>query len=234
MLDTSGLRKTTAKPGGENGYESPVAALRSIVTADMSYNFLPAIERKYGALAGRDPSTLTETERRNLGVLQRAQAAARNGGGGEILRPPHLPPPIGSREPTRGRSGYVPFSADFSRFVRKDTTSPSAISTARNGPSSDPRGPMVRPGAPAETRTANNASVETEESARIAREQVKIAEIQRLPRNRLHTLQSGVPGAQYAMDDRGNLFASRNPSTYPREYYYLNVQNGYKWEHHTS
>jgi len=93
---------------------------------------------------------------------------------------------------------------------------------------------MVRPGAPAETRTANNASVETEESARIAREQVKIAEIQRLPRNRLHTLQSGVPGAQYAMDDRGNLFASRNPSTYPREYYYLNVQNGYKWEHHTS
>lgn len=235
VLDTSGLRKTTAKPGGENGYESPVAALRAIVTADMSYNFLPSIQRRYGALASRDPSTLSDTERSNLGILQRAQSAARSGGGGEILRPPRTPPPLGSRESTRGRSGYVPFSADFSRFVREDTSPLSGISTEGSRLSSgSPRGPLVQPGAPADTLTASRGPSSNSESARRTVERTKIAEIARFPRNTLQAIPSGVPGTLYAMDDRGNVFASRNPSTYPREYYYLNVQNDYKWEHHTS
>ena len=232
VLDTSGLRRTTAKPGGENGYESPVAALRASVSADMSYRFLPAIERKYGSLATRDPSTLSESEARSLGVLQRARAAARNGGGGEILRPPRTPPAIGSREATRGRSGYVPFNADFSRYVRTDTARPSSVSTERVA-SANPRGPMVQPGAPAGDRTARAPSSNSER-ARIASEQAKIAEASRYPRNTLITLPSGVAGARYSMDNNGNLFATRNPSTWPGEYYYLNTANGYRWEHHTT
>jgi hypothetical protein len=232
VLDTSGLRRTTAKPGGENGYESPVAALRASVSADMSYRFLPAIERKYGSLATRDPSTLSESETRSLGVLERARAAARNGGGGEILRPPRTPPAIGSREATRGRSGYVPFNADFSRYVREDTARPSSVSTERAA-SANPRGPMVQPGAPAGDRTARAPSSGSE-TARIANEQAKITEASRFPRNTLNTLPSGVSGVLYSMDDRGNLFASRDQRTWPGKYYYLNVQNGYQWEDHTS
>ena len=228
VMDTSGFRRSTAKCSG--GYESPKAALRDLVHADMDYQFMSTLESQFGALESR-PS-LSGEEPRDLALLQKARATSsrpkpdgtRGPGGVELLYPPATVLQQGSSEQTRGTSGFLGYDADFSQYVISGPEGSARRTTAERNAG---RATRVRSPAAAEApRRAEAASTNPRAQSEIA----KMHEIQQYARNQWVTLGSGAPGYQYFMDTQGHLFASREPSNRAAGYEYLNVQN-YTWEH---
>lgn len=223
VMDTSGFRRTTTKK--PEGYKSEGEALKDLVSADMRTKFLPRIAAKYGALERRDPSTLSESDRNNLAMLQEARetASPEGPGGVELLYPPDTVLPMGSRQKTRGSSGFMAFNEDLDRYVISDSTSSRRRSAERRARQNRPS--FARSGSPSRSELATR---NVDASSELA----KIQEAQRYPRNQWRTLSSGQPGYQYFMDNQEHLFASREPSNTAIGYEYLNTANGsYRWEH---